>query len=124
MYKLEVEQEHQFYVGETGVLVHNGYVTGLRNRDAFKGMAVTGETEGGLNRVSAAWREEYGPSAMREHHLVPQEMLENPSFMQQMRTLGYTDAETVDFVHRQIAELPNANHIQAHAEGWNQTWRD
>ena len=25
VYNLEVEQEHQFYVGESGVLVHNAY---------------------------------------------------------------------------------------------------
>jgi hypothetical protein len=27
LYNLEVEQEHQFYVGEGGVLVHNSYPT-------------------------------------------------------------------------------------------------
>jgi hypothetical protein len=135
VYNVEVHNEHVYQVGEIGVLVHNscfddapsvngpGVVT-LRNRGAFQGMNLTGETRSGLNRASAEWRELYGPAAMRRHHLAPQEMTRNRGFMDRMNALGYTDEEAIAFVNRQISDLPNVQHMQIHAEGWNPIWRE
>ncbi len=140
VYNLEVQGQHVFRVTSNGLLVHNscgnapysavgdiveetsGVVTGLRKRGNFNGMTLTGQTRGGTNRVSSGWRARYGPSAVRRHHLVPQELLQNQSFMQRMRALGYTDDEIATFVNRQISDLPNVQHMQIHAEGWNNVW--
>ena len=46
MYNLEVEQEHQFYVGESGVLVHNDVRRELRQLRLHEKMAwLAGATE-------------------------------------------------------------------------------
>jgi hypothetical protein len=135
VFNLEVDAEHVYYVSTAGVLVHNAYPrggTGVtnpglvigRNRGAFRGMNLTGETHSGLNRVSAEWRGLYGPGVMRRHHLVPLEMTRNRTFMNRMNVLGYTDEEAITFVNRQIADIPKVQHIQIHAEGWNPIWRE
>ena len=107
----------------TGSSTPSSVVTGLRNRNAFQGMNVIGQTASGSPRISAAWRRRYGPSATRRHHLIPQELLRNPEFIRQMQALGYTRTEIRRFVDRQIADLPNVQHMQIHAEGWNEVWR-
>ncbi|WP_229416049.1 RHS repeat-associated core domain-containing protein [Pseudoduganella armeniaca] len=82
---------------------------------------LTGTTKGGMARCSDQWRERYGPASTREHHLIPQAMLNDANFMVQMRQSGITDPD--DYVHRQIARIPNAQHIDVHERGWNTDWK-
>jgi hypothetical protein len=85
--------------------------------DPLGWMNVTGYTEGGMPRVSAEWRSLYGPSALRDHHLIPQAMMRDAGFMNQLRTAGISDPS--DYIHRQIARIPNSQHIDVHDNGWN-----
>ena len=75
-----------------------------------------------MNRLSSAWRSQFGPGAMREHHLIPQQMLADADFVQQMKAAGITNPR--DFLDRQIARIPNAEHIRIHANRYNAEWRD
>ena len=77
----------------------------------------TGSTKGGIKRTTPQWRSRYGPAALREHHLIPQAMLRNPAFMAQMKVAGFKNP--IDYIHRQIATIPNAEHSDAHSDGWN-----
>ena len=108
VYNLEVEQEHQFYVGETGVLVHNAYqvnkgeppelqpaTEGERLNGILKWTdPVTGETQWvklrsgpGCARASGLASAESLPGATPEnwHHLEYQSL-------EIMRREGITDA--------------------------------
>jgi hypothetical protein len=78
VYNLEVEQEHRFYVGETGVLVHNSYDETpigeewvAAKKAAMKDLA----WEDALLDPHEA--EFYGvaPSARQNHHLVTEQMV-------------------------------------------------
>ena len=100
-----------------------GVVTGLRDESAFSGLRLTGTTRSGTSRLAAEWREAYGPGVMRRHHLVPQELLNDPNFVDPLIAGGYTRAEIEAFVHRQVADIPNVMHVRIHVEGWNATWR-
>ena len=106
-----------------GGMALGGVVSGLRRRGSFKGMTVTGETSGGMSRMSDKWRGTLGPGAMRRHHLVPQEMLNDAAFRMRMEALGYTREKAAAFINRQIADITNLQHTQIHAEGWNLTWK-
>jgi len=81
----------------------------------------TGTTPGGMSRCTPEWRARYGPSSMREHHLIPQAMLNKEDFVQQLQQAGIKDP--ADFVHRQIARIPNSAHIDLHQSGWNNDWQ-
>jgi hypothetical protein len=82
--------------------------------------SITGSNRGGLSRVSAAWRSQYGPYQMREHHLVPQELLRDPRFTNRLRAMGYDPRH---FVHQRIVDITNSLHEELHAGGWNQQWQ-
>ena len=58
---------------------------------------------------------------MREHHLVPQEMLRNPGFVNHLRNNGIMDPK--DFIDRQIAHLANEEHVRIHKSDYNAEWR-
>ncbi|CAB3774218.1 Rhs family protein [Burkholderia paludis] len=83
---------------------------------------VTGTTKGGLSRCSTEWRQRFGPAQIREHHLIPQAMLRDDDFTSQMKSVGIADPE--DYIHRQIAQIPNAEHNSLHADGWNKDWQN
>jgi RHS repeat-associated protein len=82
---------------------------------------LSGTTAGGLSRTSPEWRQRYGPASMREHHLIPQAMMRDSDFMEQIRRSGIADPD--DFIHRQIAIIPNSTHITIHENGWNDGWK-
>lgn len=86
----------------------------------LRGPKVTGVTRGGIPRVGPAWRARYGPASIREHHLVPQALLEKPAFTTRLSALGVKDAK--EFIDRRIALIPNDLHQKLHAEGWNEAW--
>ena len=76
-----------------------------------------GKTPGGMSRSTSGWLNRYGPAAMRDHHLIPQEMLGDKGFMQQLDKL--TGGKGTDYLHRQIATITNGLHQNVHADGWN-----
>ena len=80
-----------------------------------------GQTAGGMDRNTKQWLERYGPGSMREHHLVPQEMFKNNTFMNRMNAL--TNNKGVDYIHRQIAVIPNELHTNVHENGWNRQFK-
>lgn len=57
---------------------------------------------------------------MRERHLIRQAMMDD-SFKGQMKNAGI--ANPIDYIHRQIAQIPNAQHIAVHEGGWNNDWQ-
>ena len=77
----------------------------------------SGTTAGGQKRTTPEWRKRHGPASMREHHLIPQKMLRNPAFMNQLKNNGVADP--VAFVHRQISIIDNEKHSQVYCDGWN-----
>ena len=76
-----------------------------------------GKTAGGMSRSTSNWLTRYGPAAMRDHHLIPQEMLNNKGFMQQLDKL--TGGKGAEYLHRQIATITNGLHQSVHTNGWN-----
>ncbi|EUC19009.1 hypothetical protein PMI06_002879 [Burkholderia sp. BT03] len=70
-----------------------------------------------MSRCSGDWRDRYGPASMREHHLVPQAMMNDGNFTAQIKDVGIGNLE--DYIHRQIAQMPNAQHIDVHESGSN-----
>jgi RHS repeat-associated protein len=81
-----------------------------------------GQTPKGMPRNSKAWLERYGPSSMREHHLVPQEMFKNNAFTNRLDAL--TNNKGTDYIHRQIAIIPNELHTNVHENGWNRQFKN
>ena len=77
----------------------------------------TGTTAGGQKRTTPEWRKRHGPASMREHHLIPQKMLRNTAFMNQLKNNGVTDPTA--YVHRQISIIDNEKHSQVQCNGWN-----
>ena len=82
----------------------------------------TGQTTGGMSRTTSTWRDRYGPASMRDHHLIPQAMMNDEAFIKQMKNAGITDP--ANYIHRQISRIPNASHNNVHAEGWNNQWKE
>lgn len=82
----------------------------------------TGTTAGGMSRTTPTWRDRYGPASMRDHHLIPQAMMNDPVFMAQMKNAGISNP--TDYIHRQISKIPNAQHSEIHGAGWNEKWKD
>ena len=74
-----------------------------------------------MKRTTKEWRNKYGPSVKREHHLVPQALLKDKNFIRQMKKLGIDDVKR--YIDRKIAILPNGNHIYIHSEKWNDKWK-
>jgi hypothetical protein len=58
---------------------------------------------------------------MRGHHLVAQAMMNDSNFMAQMKNAGVANPD--DYIHRQIAQIPNTQHIDVHESGWNKDWQ-
>ena len=80
----------------------------------------TGTTAGGMKRASSTWRQRYGPASTRDHHLVPQAMLNEPAFVSRLAQLGVTDPQA--FIDRKIARITHRNHADLHDTGWNADW--
>lgn len=117
VYNFEVAYDHTYFVDDgqdeqAWVWVHNTC------------RQLTGETNSGMSRLSADWRSQYGPAAMRRHHLIPLQVAKNPNFTSRMQALGFTNAEIKSFVNQQIADIPNVQHIRIHSDGWNGIWGD
>lgn len=81
----------------------------------------TGTTAGGMSRTTSTWRDRYGPASMRDHHLIPQAMMNDPAFMAQMKNAGITNP--TDYIHRQISRIPNIQHSDVHGAGGNEQWK-
>ena len=77
----------------------------------------TGITAGGQKRTTPEWRRRHGPASLREHHLIPQKMLRNIKFIDQLKKNGISDP--IAFIHRQISIIDNEKHTQIHCNGWN-----
>ncbi|ECI5565606.1 DUF2380 domain-containing protein [Salmonella enterica subsp. enterica] len=75
-----------------------------------------------MSRTTPTWRDRYGPASMRDHHLIPQAMMNDPAFMAQMKNAGISNP--TDYIHRQISKIPNAQHSEIHGAGWNEKWKD
>lgn len=60
----------------------------------------------------AKHRKRYGPAAMRQHHLIPQEALKDPALAQRL-------SEQRIRIHQWIVRIPNALHKKVHNDGWN-----
>ena len=82
----------------------------------------TGTTAGGMSRTTPTWRDRYGPASMRDHHTIPQAMMNDPAFVAQMKNVGISDP--ADYIHRQISQIPNAQHSDVHRTGWNEQWKN
>ena len=80
VYNFEVQDFHTYYVGKNSILVHN------ECKDSRIGQ---GYTASGMKRTTKEWRERYGPSSVREHHLIPQALLKEESFVTRMKELVY-----------------------------------
>mgnify|MGYP001035681782 FL=1 len=98
----------------------------------------SGTTDGGMNRVTRAWRERYGPGVSREHHLIPREMKKpNTDFFQHLTEL-VGDGKAEDYIDRQIAIIPEGTHSDLHhnraatssgkvynnGKGWNADFKE
>ena len=92
-------------------------VSGLLGNAAYK--VVTGTTRGGVNRVSPGWRSMYGPAQLRDHHLVPQQLLKDSRFTSRLKSLGLDPRR---FVDQRIARITNSLHEDLHVAGWNRQW--
>ena len=60
------------------------------------------------------------PSTINRHHLIPQEMLRNPEFMNQLKNIGIKDPNK--FVHRQVADITETLHKQIHKGAGGGKW--
>ena len=117
-YLLAVQQlEGEGY--DTGLLVQGGMPGGPAR--GFAARVGTGRTAGGMQRATLGWRARYGPAALRDHHLVPQELLKDKRFVERLQRLGVEDAQS--FIDRKIARIPQAKHAEVHESGWNAAWK-
>ena len=82
----------------------------------------TGHTQSGMSRITSGWRERYGAASMREHHLIPQALLNEEQFVNRLQQLGVNDAKS--FIDRRISRIPNAEHNKIHLDGWNPQWKE
>ncbi|EBX6014540.1 hypothetical protein EVG59_04315 [Salmonella enterica subsp. enterica serovar Dortmund] len=82
---------------------------------------VMGKTAGGMDRETSAWRDRYGPASMRDHHLIPQALMNDKAFIAQMEKAGIL--KPTDYIHRQISRIPSAQHSAVHDAGWNDQWK-
>ncbi len=127
---------HRYYSSDTGTFISQdpiGLAGGMPNQYAYVFDSNTqidplglmpikgGKTAGGMSRATSNWLKRYGPAAMRDHHLIPQEMLKNKGFMQQLDKL--TGGKGAKYLHRQIATITNGLHQSIHAKGWNSNFK-
>ena len=118
VYNLEVEGDHTYFVGDLTwgwqAWAHNATV-----------VCQTGTTNSGTSRLSRLWRQLYGPGVNRRHHILPQELMTTPGFVQSMQNLGFrTTREIRRFLNKHIADIPNTTHMRMHAAGYNKMWKD
>jgi hypothetical protein len=59
------------------------------------------------------------PASLRDHHLVPQELLKDSRFVSRLQSLGLDPRQ---FIDQRIARIVNALHEEVHLGGWNQQW--
>ncbi len=59
---------------------------------------------------------------MREFHLITQARMNDPEFISQIKNAGISNP--TDYIHRQISRIPNVQHSDVHAAGWNERWKD
>jgi hypothetical protein len=85
----------------------------------FGMMGVVGRTPNGMARISPLWRARYGPAALRDHHLVPQELLKDNRFVARLTALGYNARR---FIDQRISRITVALHKSVHPE-WNKQWK-
>jgi RHS repeat-associated protein len=89
-------------------------------------MRQTGKTRKGMDRLTDVWRRLYGPGVMRNHHVIPQEFMRDPTVSARLTLLlTSTDprATADDFIHRTIARIAEADHARIHQGGYNRQWR-
>ena len=112
-----ISQDPIRLMGESPTL--QGYVENTNNWVDPLGLMPLrgGTTKGGIPRNSTDRLKRYGPASMREHHLIPQEMLKDKGFMQQSNNL--THGNGIDYLYRQIATIPNGLHQNIYMAGWN-----
>ncbi len=99
----------------SGAAVNWGGVVGVGSTAVY---SLSGSTPSGMVRNTSGYRARYGPAAMRQHHLVPQQLLKNSTFSNRLRALGYDPRK---FVDQRITEIPYALHKTLHPE-WNKQW--
>ncbi|AMA45700.1 hypothetical protein APT63_08680 [Pseudomonas sp. 22-AL-CL-001] len=82
---------------------------------------IAGHNKSGIKRTTGAWRKRYGPAAMRDHHMNPQEMLDEPGFFDRIQAAGISKPKR--YIDKQIARIPHAFHADIHKKGWNDDWK-
>ncbi|WP_428851128.1 DUF2380 domain-containing protein [Pseudomonas alabamensis] len=58
---------------------------------------------------------------MRDHHMNPQEMLDEPGFFDRIQAAGISKPKR--YIDKQIARIPHAFHADIHKKGWNDDWK-
>ena len=107
---------------DTSHLVKGGMPAGGPTRGLVRAARVgTGTTPGGLQRTTRRWRSQYGPAALRDHHLIPQALLKNEQFVTRMKALGVKDPKA--YIDQRISRITQAHHGELHATGWNERWQ-
>ena len=68
------------------------------------------------------WIDVFGesPATINRHHLIPQEMLEDSSFMRQLKSIGIKDPR--GYVHRQTADITESKHKALHKGAGGGAW--
>ncbi|NIE75307.1 type IV secretion protein Rhs [Pantoea sp. Ap-967] len=88
--------------------------------DPLGWLTLTGYTKSGTKRTTPEWRRRDGPAALRDHHMIPQEMWRDRDFRNQMKTAGIKNPKR--YIDKQISRIPNAFHADLHSKGWNSDW--
>lgn len=58
---------------------------------------------------------------MRDHHLIPQAMMNVQAFMAHNENAGISNPAV--YIHLQMPRIPNAQYIAIHDAGWNSQWK-
>jgi RHS repeat-associated protein len=62
------------------------------------------------------------PNAARDHHTIPQEMLKDKKFVDQMKKAGIKNPKA--YIDKQIVRIPATEHDKIHRNGWNPQFKD
>ena len=66
------------------------------------------------------------PSSINRHHLIPQEMFNDPDFMRQLKKIGIRDPKA--YIHRQTADITELKHQEIHkgihGGAWNSDFKE
>ncbi|EJJ4225886.1 hypothetical protein NI420_003336 [Salmonella enterica] len=54
--------------------------------------------------------------------MITQARMNDPEFISQIKNAGISNP--TDYIHRQISRIPNVQHSDVHAAGWNERWKD